>query len=299
MSQFLLIWLGIVLSTVFLIMYFVPSRSQKKIITFLDDEYNEEVEKYIEKEPKSWIEKTKRDLELSYTGITIEVYLGLIGASCFFIYLLDLFVFQNLFVALLFTPFGFIVPRQFVKERRKRMIEQFDQQLIRPLDRMISVLIASKTPVQAVEEVVKAKDMPEMTRKEFERVLIESNHGISLDKSFFDMANRTGSESALFIASQISIWREQGNDFADTLTKIRNKIMARIQMKGEIMTITGEARSQINVIIILFIVINAISLLTQPTNAQFVFGSIGGRFILLFNIIMMVIGKLIANSMTV
>lgn len=296
MSSYLMIWFGVIVMTVFLILYFVPTSKEKSPTRFLDEEFNEEVEKYIEKKPKNWIEKTKVELEQSYTGITIEIYLFFIGASAFLIYMIDLFVFQNLIVALLFTPLAFVIPRQFVKDKRKRMINQFDRDLIRPLDRMISVIIASKTPIQAIEEVVRSKDMPELTRKEFERVLIEVNHGTTLEKSFLDMANRTGSDSARFMSSQISIWREQGSDFSDTLIKIRNKIMDSMRLKTEIYTITSESRTQINLIIVLFIIINTISLLAQPANAQFLFGSLGGRFILMFAIIMMIIGKLVSNS---
>ncbi len=280
-------------------MWLFPNENDSRKTTFLDDDLsNSDVDKYLNQSPKTWYESLRLRLEQSRTGITIEVYLAILLVSSIVFYFIGLFLFENYFASLILVPIGYFVPQWYVSGRRLKMIDEFDRELIRPLDRMVSVLISSKTPIQAIEEIVRAKDMPEVTRKEFEQALIEVRFGSTIEDSFKSMAKRTGSENALFIATQMAIYREQGGDLAEILSRIRTSIQNKIRIKGELESVTSEQRSQVKMIIGLFVLVMGVTLLTQGQDRIFIFGTIMGRFVLLFCVGMMVIGTFITNRMT-
>ena len=84
--------------------------------------------------------------------------------------------------------------------------------------------------------------MPDPAGTEFGRVFHEQNLGIKIEDALKSMAERVDILDVRFFVTAVLIQRQTGGDLAEVLDKISKVIRGRIELFGEVKTLTAEGR---------------------------------------------------------
>ncbi len=156
---------------------------------------------------------------------------------------------------------GWFAPHFFIRWRQRQRLNRFESQMVDTLNLLTNGLRAGFSVLQAIESV--ASEMPPPTSEEFRRVVQEVQIGLSLEEALQHLLERVPSEDMEFVVTAMKIQREVGGSLAEILDTISFTIRERIRIKGEIRTLTAQARISGAVLalapILLFLVINAIA----------------------------------------
>ena len=103
-----------------------------------------------------------------------------------------------------------------------------------------NALKAGYSFMQAIELITKESPYPMST--EFKKVLRENAVGVALETSLENMAQRLENDDFDLLVTVVLIQREVGGNLADVLDQISETIRERIKIKGQIVTLTSQAR---------------------------------------------------------
>ncbi len=214
-------------------------------------------------ERTSWWERLRREMIRAGLRITPTEYiafriLALIGGVAVVGYV---FGHGNWLFVLGGAVAGWFAPHFFIRWRQRRRLNLFESQMVDTLNLLTNGLRAGFSVLQAIESV--ATEMPPPTSEEFRRVVQEVQIGLSLEEALQHLLERVPSEDMEFVVTAMKIQREVGGSLAEILDTISFTIRERIRIKGEIRTLTAQARISGAVLalapIFLFLVINAIA----------------------------------------
>lgn len=135
---------------------------------------------------------------------------------------------------------GFFVPRIYVNRVIGRRLIAFEEQLPDTLGLWVNALRSGYSVLQAMEAI--AKDAPEPTITEFQRVVQEVQIGIDLPDALDHLLERVESEDLDLVVTAVNIQREVGGNLAEILEVISHTIRERIKLKGEIRVLTSQGR---------------------------------------------------------
>jgi len=199
----------------------------------------------------------KADIHLK----TSEWALGVAGAGL----LLGLLVAWR-FQSPIFFPIGPVaayfgggVVLRYLQGKRLRA---FDKQLGDTLVLLSNALKAGYSFAQAIATVSKSAQPP--IADEFSRATREMALGISVDDALNHMTKRNNSEDFDLMVTAVQIHRVVGGNLAEILDTIANTIRERVRIKGEIRTLTAQARASGWIITILPIALAGILSLISP-----------------------------------
>ncbi len=161
----------------------------------------------------------------------------------------------------LFTGLGFVLgwwgPGIYVRIRRSRRLNQFNDQLPDMLNLMVNSLRAGYSTQQAMEAV--SRELPPPISTEFRRVVQEMQIGIPVERALDHLLRRVPSDDLDLVVTAILIQREVGGNLAEVLETIAETIRERIRVQGEIRTLTAQVRLSGNIIaavpFVLFLII--------------------------------------------
>jgi len=187
---------------------------------------------------------------------------------------------------------GWFAPHFFIRWRQARRLKMFESQMVDTLNLLTNGLRAGFSVLQAIESV--ANEMPPPTSEEFRRVIQEVQLGLSLEEALEHLLERVPSEDMEFVATAIKIQREVGGSLAEILDTISFTIRERIRIKGEIRTLTAQARISGAVLalapVVLFLVINAIA---PDYTGQFFENGLCGYGLLGCGVVLIILGYIV------
>jgi tight adherence protein B len=131
---------------------------------------------------------------------------------------------------------GFVL--RFLQAKRKRA---FDKQLGDTIILLSNALKAGYSFAQAVSTVSKSATPP--IADEFSRATREMALGISVDDALNHMVKRNVSEDFDLMVTAVQIHRVVGGNLAEILDTIAHTIRERVRIKGEIRSLTAQARA--------------------------------------------------------
>lgn len=131
---------------------------------------------------------------------------------------------------------GFVL--RFLQAKRKRA---FDKQLGDTIILLSNALKAGYSFAQAVSTVSKTASPP--IADEFSRATREMALGISVDDALNHMVKRNVSEDFDLMVTAVQIHRIVGGNLAEILDTIAHTIRERVRIKGEIRSLTAQARA--------------------------------------------------------
>ncbi|HMJ38518.1 MAG TPA: type II secretion system F family protein [Verrucomicrobiae bacterium] len=198
--------------------------------------------------------------------------------------------FQSLF-GLLAAFLGYLAPGFYVKYRINKRLKAFNNQLGDTLTLLSNAIKAGYSFAQAIDTVAKNAVAP--IADEFGRAVREMNLGGSPDEALSNITKRIASADFDLVATAYAIHRTVGGNLAEILDNIAYTIRERVRIKGEIATLTAQARASGTLITFLPIVLAAFMFFVTPTYFRPMFSSIVGWALLVFGGFMIFIGNLI------
>jgi len=147
---------------------------------------------------------------------------------------------QSLPMSVLAGIIGFFAPRIYVGRTVGKRLVDFETQLPDTLGLWVNALRSGYSVLQAMEAI--AKDAPEPTKTEFQRVVQEVQLGIDMPDALEHLLERVESDDLDLVITAVNIQREVGGNLAEILEVIGSTIRERIKLKGEIRVLTSQGR---------------------------------------------------------
>jgi tight adherence protein B len=190
-----------------------------------------------------------------------EWVLGVAGAGVLLGLLLWL-RFQNPVFLLVGPPAMWMVSGVALRILQAKRIRAFDKQLGDTIVLLSNALKAGYSFAQAVNTVSKSASPP--IADEFARATREMALGISVDDALNHMVKRNMSEDFDLMVTAVQIHRVVGGNLAEILDTIAHTIRERVRIKGEIRTLTAQARASGWIITLLPIGLAAVLTVISP-----------------------------------
>jgi len=197
----------------------------------------------------------------------------------------------GLIQTIVFGIIGYLLPSFYVKYRINKRLKAFNNQLGDTLTLLSNAIKAGYSFAQAIDTVAKNAVAP--ISDEFGRAVREMNLGGSPDEALQNITKRIVSADFDLVATAYSIHRTVGGNLAEILDNIAYTIRERVRIKGEIATLTAQARASGTLITFLPIVLAAFMYFVTPTYFRPMFDSVVGWILLVIGGFMIFVGNLI------
>jgi tight adherence protein B len=220
---------------------------------------------------------------------TSEFFLIQIG-SAVLVGLIVFLRFQSIF-GWLAAFIGYLIPGFYVKYRINKRLKAFNNQLGDTLTLLSNAIKAGYSFAQAIDTVAKNAVPP--IADEFGRAVREMNLGGSPDEALSNITKRIASADFDLVATAYAIHRTVGGNLAEILDNIAYTIRERVRIKGEIATLTAQARASGTLITFLPLVLAAFMYFVTPTYFRPMFTSLYGWAMMVLGGFMIFIGNLI------
>jgi tight adherence protein B len=186
---------------------------------------------------------------------------------------------------------GYLLPGWYVKYRIGRRLRAFNAQLGDTLTLLSNALKAGYSFAQAIDTVAKNAVPP--IADEFGRAVREMNLGGSPDEALANITKRIASQDFDLVVTAYSIHRTVGGNLAEILDNIAYTIRERVRIKGEIATLTAQARASGTLITFLPIVLATFMYFVTPTYFRPMFENFIGWILIVIGVFMIFVGNLI------
>lgn len=225
---------------------------------------------------------------------TSEFFMIQIGSTALFV-VISLLRFGlplgGLIQVIVLGTIGYLLPGFYVKYRINRRLKAFNNQLGDTLTLLSNAIKAGYSFAQAIDTVAKNAVAP--IADEFGRAVREMNLGGSPDEALQNITKRIASPDFDLVATAYSIHRTVGGNLAEILDNIAYTIRERVRIKGEIATLTAQARASGTLITFLPLVLAAFMYFVTPTYFRPMFSNFVGWALLAIGAFMIFIGNLI------
>lgn len=185
---------------------------------------------------------SKLAVELARADVKLRAaeWLLLSGAVSVIIGALLVLRFGSVIMAPVGLAMGWFGCNLFLRFRQRRRRKAFDKQLAPTILSLSSAIKAGYTFGQAIDLVAKNTEPPMST--ELARVTREVQLGVPMSDALDRMVNRNDSEDMRLMVTAVQIQTQVGGKLSEILDTIEYTIRERIRIKGEIKTITSQAR---------------------------------------------------------
>ena len=174
--------------------------------------------------------------------------------------------FGNPLIFLIGPPAMWVLSGVALRILQARRIRAFDKQLGDTIVLLSNALKAGYSFAQAINTVSKSASPP--IADEFARATREMALGISVDDALNHMVKRNNSEDFDLMVTAVQIHRVVGGNLAEILDTIAHTIRERVRIKGEIRTLTAQARASGWIITLLPIGLAAVLTVISPDYFQ-------------------------------
>ena len=189
---------------------------------------------------------------------------------------------------------GAAAPIGFVAIKRNRRLTVLGKQLSDAMNIICNALRAGLSFQTALKNV--ADEMEEPISREFMRVYRETQLGMPLEASLGRLVQRTKNQDLELMCSAVAIQRQIGGNLASVLENISDTINQRIQLRGEIKTMTSAGMLSGYIIGALPIFIIVLLMFINPGYVDMFFTTESGRIMLIVSVVLEAIGFSIVNK---
>jgi tight adherence protein B len=160
---------------------------------------------------------------------------------------------------------------------------------------MVRAVRAGLPVGEAVRSV--AREMPEPTRSEFQRVLAEVGIGVALDRALWSIHERTSLREYAFLSVVIGLQAQTGGSLAEALDNLGNIVRQRVAMAAKARALASQARASAIILVALPPISGLFLALVQPGYSEALFGDPRGLKLFGIAVAMMAIGILVIRGM--
>ena len=189
---------------------------------------------------QGFAEKVSLCLEQANLKLTVPEYMLIRIAVPLIFALAGLLISRSPIGMLFLTLVGVLAPGFWVRSRRKRRNNNFNDQLAETLSMIVSSLRGGFSLVQALANT--AKEAAEPTKSELRRVGQEIQLGVSLAQALDNLVARIESEDLDLVVTSIKINARVGGNLTSILETIGTTIRERSKLRREVRVITSMQR---------------------------------------------------------
>jgi len=128
----------------------------------------------------------------------------------------------------------------YIKQKKQLRLQQMEEQLPEVLDMLARSLKAGHAFTGGLQMI--SQEFSDPAGTEFRKTLDEINFGIAYEDALKNMVARMDSDDLKLFVISVIIQRESGGNLAEILENIARLIRARFVLKGQIKTLSAEAR---------------------------------------------------------
>ena len=244
--------------------------------------------------PQKWTKKL--DEELLSSGIPIN------GGE-FIILQIFLFVLLTLTglllsslsaLALLLPLLGLFLPRFYIMSAQSKKTQKFNNQLSDVLLVLANSLKAGFSLFQAME--MASQEMPDPIASELKQTLKEMTYGESTESAMLNLTRRIKSKDLELMVTAILIQRQIGGNLAEILFGIHETIQERLNLMGEVRSLTAQGRLSGYIIAFVPFGIGVIVSIIQPEYLAVLFSSKVGISLVISGLFLQLLGFITINK---
>ncbi len=147
---------------------------------------------------------------------------------------------RSVWVGLVVTVLGAMLPNLYVRRRRTKRLNAFEEFLPESID-LVGRALRAGHPLSSGFKMA-ADDGPEPVAGEFRRVFEEQRFGLPLQDSLLGMADRVNLVDVRILVTAILIQREVGGNLAEILDNLAAVVRARFTIRRQIRVYTAQGR---------------------------------------------------------
>jgi len=186
--------------------------------------------------------------------------------------------FHALFVIPIGALVGYVAAQFFVRYRQSKRTKAFNSQLSPAILQLSGSMKAGYTFAQAIDLV--SRNVPSPMGPELARVTREVQLGLPMNEALARMVRRNDSEDLRLMLIAVQIQSQVGGNLAHILDTIEFTVRERIRIKGEIKSLTGQARASGWVLIALPFGMTGILMMIAPTYFDPMLKNTAGQILL-------------------
>lgn len=260
----ILILLGVILGVVILAPLF---RGGKQLEGQLEDALEFGVNKAQVEKPLTKREERLKALEIQLIRASFPLspqeFTRFRLISTVIVFLVFALLAKNFVLGVAFSAMVFMLPSIYLKFAIGKKKQVFESQIPIALSLIRNSVDAGFSFMQAIEVVATEMDAP--ISEEFSRVLHEASVGKDIEVALTNMNERILSDELKLVVVAVLIQRQVGGNLGEILEIILETIKDRIQIKGEIRTLTSQGRMSAMIICGLPVVLGIIMYFINPT----------------------------------
>ena len=230
----------------------------------------------------------RRDILRAGLGWQLRDYMALVTLSALVLAALGAGLSGIPAVGLLSGAGGALLPIMLIKRRGARRAAKLNSQLVDMVDLVASSLRSGFGFMQALE--LAAREQPEPIAGQLRQTIREINLGVSTDEALERLVARTGDPDFDVVVTAVLIQRRVGGNLSEVLDNISSMIRDRVRVRGEIKTLTAQARMSAWIVGLLPVGLGALMFLMQPEHMSVLFTEPMGRFLVIGAACMQVVG---------
>lgn len=193
-------------------------------------------------------------------------------------------------VAGLATAIGALLPSSYVRRRRTKRFNAFEEFLPESID-LVGRALRAGHPLSAGFKMA-ADDGPEPVAGEFRRVFEEQRFGLPLQDSLLALADRVNLIDVRILVTAILIQREVGGNLAEILDNLAAVVRARFTIRRQIRVYTAQGRMTGYLLSVLPFIIFSILYMLNPQYMSILFTDPIGKILIVVAIAMQLMGFL-------
>ncbi len=228
------------------------------------------------------------ELDLKITPILFVIAIILFAVIVF---LLFMFIFNDVVMAILGLVGGIIVFRSFLTRKRKEKETLFTKQLPDALIAVANSLKAGFSLDQAFEFA--SISMPEPTKSEFSRIHLNYRVGYSLQEAIEALPKKYNNTEVKLFVSSLILQNQIGGNVIPFLNELSEVLRERLQLKEQVVVGTSQQRLSATIVTI---IPYAILMLLQLSGYNALTSTFRGVLLLIFAICLQGVGLVVMNN---
>lgn len=189
---------------------------------------------------QSFADRLEQDLMQADLPLTVPEYVLLRLAVPLILAMIGLVIWRSIYPIPFAIVIGYLIPLFWVRRRRIQRNYAFNDQLAETLALLAASMRGGFSLLQSVAQV--AKDAPEPTKRELQRVGQEVQLGLSLTQALDNLSKRMESEDLDLVVTAIKIHARVGGNLTTILDTISNTIRERARLRRDVRVITSMQR---------------------------------------------------------
>ena len=229
----------------------------------------------------AWIEQTGVKTSLS---TMLLLSLGLAGGFGF----LGLWLTRMPLAMLIAGPIGFALPWMYLRMKRTKRLNKFEEEFPEALDLIARALKAGHAFVTGLKMV--ADEMADPVGPEFRKTFDEQNFGLPLKDALDNLTARVPSLDVRFFSTAVLIQRETGGNLSEILETLAHVVRERFKILRQVRVHTAHGRFTGYVLLALPIFLMLALMYLNPDHMNLLFRERIGQFMLIGAVVMQSIG---------